>query len=107
MAVVAVPQIRFIAEYASGRAPVPLKHELVRALQRQGVHYARADYWLAYYIDFLSRERIIVASDDPQRILLYDRIVSQHAAEAIRLSRRPCNGGTLLVPGVYECPSTP
>jgi hypothetical protein len=104
MVVVAVPQARFVAEYASGRAPVPAKHALVQVLRAQGVRYGRADYWLAYYIDFLTRERIIIASDAPQRILFYNTLVGEHAAEAVRLSRRRCDGGVLLVPGVYRCP---
>jgi hypothetical protein len=103
MAIVAIPHVRFLAEYAT-LPPVPAKHQLIRALQAQGVRFARADYWLAYYIDFMTRERIIVASDDPRRILSYDRIVADHADEAVRLSRRPCGGGTVLVPGVYRCP---
>jgi hypothetical protein len=103
MLVVFVPQIRFITEYAT-RPPIPAKHQLIRALQAQDVRYGRADYWLAYYIDFLTREQIIIASDDPKRILLYDRLVADHAAEAVRLSRRPCAGGSPLIPGVYRCP---
>jgi hypothetical protein len=103
MLVVIVPQVRFIAEYST-RPPVPAKHQLIRALEAQGIRYGRADYWLAYYIDFLTRERIIIASDAPKRILLYDRLVADHAAEAVRLSRRPCDGGSQLIPGVYRCP---
>ena len=76
---------------------------ILRSLEAEGVRYGRADYWLAYYIDFLTREQMIFASDDPQRILIYNRIVSDHAAEAVRLSRRPCEGGAVLVPGVYRC----
>jgi hypothetical protein len=103
MLVLAVPQIRFGMEYAT-RPPVPAKHQVIRALEAQGIAYGRADYWLAYYIDFLTRERIVIASDEPKRILMYDRIVADHAAEAVRLSRRPCDGGTLLAAGVYRCP---
>jgi hypothetical protein len=103
IALLAVPHVRFAAEYVT-RPPIPAKHQLIRALEAQGVRYGRADYWLAYYIDFLTRERMIFAADEPQRILLYNRIVSEHAAEAVRLSRRPCDGGTPLIAGVYRCP---
>jgi hypothetical protein len=102
MTVLALPQIRFVVEYAT-RPPVPAKHQLIRALEAQDVRFGTADYWLAYYIDFLTRERMIFASDQPQRILMYNRIVAEHASEAVRLSRRPCEGGTVLVPGVYRC----
>jgi hypothetical protein len=102
MLVLAVPQVRFGVEYAT-RPPVPAKHQLIRALEAQGIAYGRADYWLAYYIDFLTRERIVIASDEPKRILMYDRIVAEHADQAVRISRRPCEGGAMLVAGVYRC----
>ena len=102
MTPLAVPQMRFGVEYATS-PPVPAKHQLIRALETPRVHFGTADCWLAYYIDFLTRERTIFASDGLQRILLYSRIVSEHAAEAVRLSRRSCDGGTAIVPGVYEC----
>jgi hypothetical protein len=103
IAILAVPHARFIAEYATD-PPVPAKHQLIDALHAQHVRYGTADYWIAYYVDFLTRERIILAADAPQRILLYNRLVAEHAAEAVRLSRRRCDGGVLLVPGVYRCP---
>jgi hypothetical protein len=103
MAIVAWPHVRLAREYAT-HPPVPAKHQLIRALERDGVRYGTADYWLAYYIDFLTNERIVFAATSPQRILLYNRIVAAHPGEAIRLSRSRCDGGTLLVAGVYRCP---
>jgi hypothetical protein len=97
-----VPHVRFAAEYAT-HPPVPAKHSLIRALEARNIRYGRADYWLAYYIDFLTNERMIFAATAPQRILLYNRIVADHAAEAVELSRRPCPGGDQLIPGVYAC----
>jgi hypothetical protein len=52
----------------------------------------------------MTNERMIFASDDVQRIRTYNRIVSEHPAEAIHLSRRPCGSGIMLIPGVYQCP---
>ena len=103
MAVLAVPHVRFIAESADD-PPVPAKHLLIETLRAEHVRYGTADYWLAYYIDFLTREQMIFASVAPQRILLYNRLVAEHAGEAVRLSRRRCDGGVQLVPGVYRCP---
>ena len=103
MAVQAIPHVRLAAEYATN-PPVPAKQEVIRALDEQGIRYGKADYWLAYYIDFMTRERMIIASEGPQRILLYNTIVAEHAAEAVRLSRRRCDGGAELTPGVYRCP---
>jgi hypothetical protein len=103
MAIVSVPHVRFIAE--SFTDPVTsAKRELIQALDASGIRYGKADYWLAYYIDFVTNERMIFASTSPQRILLYNRIVEEHAREAVRLSRRACDGGVQLVAGVYRCP---
>jgi hypothetical protein len=101
--ILAVPHVRLIAEYATD-PPVPAKEALIRALDARGIRYGKADYWLAYYIDFMTNERMVFAADAPQRILLYNAIVADHGAEAVRLSRKRCDGGILLVPGVYQCP---
>ena len=103
IAIQAGAHVRLATEYASD-PPVPAKQLVIRALDAQGIRYGRADYWLAYYIDFMTNERIVLASEAPQRILLYNKIVDEHAAEAVRLSRRRCSGGTELAPGVYRCP---
>lgn len=103
MAITVAPHARLVREYATD-PPVPAKHALILALDARGIRYGQADYWLAYYVDFVTRERIILAADPPQRILEYNAIVSAHAAEAVRLSRRSCDGGLLLIPGVYTCP---
>jgi hypothetical protein len=101
--VLAVPHARLFAEYAS-HPPVSAKRQLIRVLESKGVRYGTADYWIAYYVTFMTNERMIFASDDVQRIRTYNRIVSAHPAEAIHLSRRPCGSGIMLIPGVYQCP---
>ncbi|HEX9366010.1 MAG TPA: hypothetical protein VF921_05250 [Vicinamibacterales bacterium] len=103
LAVLAVPHARLIAEYATN-PPVPAKRRLIRVLEDQGIRYGTADYWLAYYIDFLTDERILFAADEPQRIKTYNAILAEHRNEAVRLSRKACGDGVLLIPGVYRCP---
>jgi hypothetical protein len=56
------------------------------------IRYARAIYWDAYAVDFLSRERAIVASVDLIRIPDYQRQVDEHTASAYNLPRIPCVG---------------
>jgi hypothetical protein len=73
-------------------------------LQARGIRYGTADYWNAYYITFLTNERIILASHDYVRIPSYMQIVTAHASEAVRVSRRPCEGGRPLMAEVYLCP---
>jgi hypothetical protein len=103
MAIATIPHVRLAAEYRTN-PPVPPKIELIRALDAEGIRYGTADYWLAYYIDFMTNERIVIASTTPQRILMYNAIVAEHSGEAVRLLRKPCDGGKHLTGGVYKCP---
>jgi hypothetical protein len=101
MAVIFVPHVQLAREYAHD-PPVPAKTRLIEALEARGVRYGTADYWLAYYITFMTDERMIFSADAVKRIRTYDRIVAAHP-EAIHLSRRRCANGELLIPGVYRC----
>jgi len=98
----AVSHARLIGEYLT-RPPVPAKVELVHALEHRGVRYAYADYWTAYYVTFLTRERIVVAADAVVKIRSHNRLVDAHRAEAIRISRSPCSGGISLTPAFWAC----
>jgi hypothetical protein len=62
-------------------------------LMSHQIRYAHAIYWDAYVVDFLTRERVIVASADLIRIPDYQRRVDEHAASAFNLPRLPCAGG--------------
>ena len=94
---------RLIAEYATRRQPVPLKQELIRALEARNIRYAYADYWTAYYVSFMTRERIIVASDEVMKVKTHNRLVDAHRDEAIRISRRPCLDGQQLTAAFWSC----
>ncbi|HEY2432475.1 MAG TPA: hypothetical protein VGI12_07350 [Vicinamibacterales bacterium] len=98
-----VSHARLWHEYLT-HPPVGAKREVMRMLEQEGVRYGTADYWIAYYITFLTDERIILASSDFVRIRTYNVLVEHHAAEAVRISRTPCAGGRMLVPRVYQCP---
>ena len=97
-----VAHARLLAEYAT-HPPVPLKADLIRALDARGVRYAYSDYWTAYYVTFMTRERIVVASDAIVKVRTHNRLVDAHRAEAIRIARRPCPGGTQLTPAFWAC----
>jgi hypothetical protein len=101
-AVSGVGHARLWTEYLS-HPPVGAKRLIIRHLETRGVHYAYADYWLAYYISFLTNERIIVHSTDLSRIAEYGRVVDAHRNEAVRILRSPCPGGHEVIPGVYFC----
>ena len=72
--------------------PVSEHRILVDYLLAHHVRYARAIYWDAYMVDFLSRERVIAASTDIIRIPEYQEEVDAHAADAVMLQRMPCSG---------------
>jgi hypothetical protein len=66
--------------------------ELTDYLLSHHIRYARADYWDAYVVDFLSREQVIVASNGPARIPEYERLVGEHPDMAVNIERRmPCS----------------
>ena len=65
---------------------------LVDYLIGQRIRYARAIYWDAYVVDFLSGERVITASIDVIRIPEYQKLVDEHAYAAVNLERLPCTG---------------
>lgn len=94
--------VRLLAEYAR-HPPVPLKEDLIHALEARGVRYAYADYWTAYYVTFMTRERIVVASDAVVKVRADNRLVDAHRAEAIRISRSRCAGGRQLTPAFWGC----
>jgi hypothetical protein len=94
---------RLLAEYTTGRQPVALKQDLIRELDKRNIRYAYADYWTSYYVSFMTRERIIVAADEAVKVRTYNRVVDAHREEAIRISRRPCDGGAQLTPFFWSC----
>ena len=65
---------------------------LVDYLIGERIRYARAIYWDAYVVDFLSGERVITASIDVIRIPEYQKQVDEHAYAAVNLERLPCSG---------------
>ena len=68
-----------------------------------GTRFAASDYWIAYYVTFLTDEQVVVASDYSSRILLYESVVAEHRGEAVRIARAPCEDGR-EVHGYYICP---
>jgi hypothetical protein len=102
-AVTALPHARLLVEYIRHTPDNP-KRDIARHLEARGIKYALADYWRSYAITFLTDERIIVASDDFQRIREYRIKVEAHHDEAVRLAREFCPGGKPLMPGAWVCP---
>ncbi len=94
---------RLLAQYTS-RPPIGDKQLIVRYLEAKNIKYASSDYWIAYYVTFITNERIIVASNDVARIRRYQDIVDDHRAESVVISRQPCDAGRRMFEGVWFCP---
>ncbi|MBA3948641.1 MAG: hypothetical protein H0X44_01695 [Acidobacteria bacterium] len=99
----AAAHARLWREYLAG-APVGGKTRIIQELDKRGIRYATADYWIAYAVSFLSAERIIVASESLMRVQIYWRYIEANEEGSVRVSRTPCEGGEEVMPGVYFCP---
>jgi hypothetical protein len=99
----ALSHAQLLREYVTNTPGNP-KRLIVGHLESRGVKYAKADYWRAYAITFLTNERIIVASENVPRITEYQKLVDAHRDQAVRLSRENCPGGTMLMYKLWICP---
>jgi len=96
--------VRLIA--ASALEPPWNEHRvLADYLVNNHIRYARAIYWDAYKLDFLTRERVTVASLDVVRVEDYQRSVEAHADAAVTLARQPCSGGPIVASWCIQPPS--
>jgi hypothetical protein len=98
-----VPNIRLLHEYVR-HTPGNPKRMIIRHLEVRGVKYAVSDYWRSYALTFMANERIVIASEEIQRIREYATIVQAHKAETVRIAREYCPGGTVVMPRVWICP---
>jgi hypothetical protein len=94
---------RIWREYGFGRGPATAKTSIIRHLEARGIRYAISDYWIAYYITFVTNERIIVAPDAFARIAEYGQQVHDHRDQAIHISRTPCGSDKPVFEGIYFC----
>ncbi|BCS33419.1 hypothetical protein TBR22_A26460 [Luteitalea sp. TBR-22] len=86
------------------RTPSISNRELLGpALEARGLRYARSDYWTAYYVSFITQERVIVGADTLSRIDEYERTLARHAPEVVRIGTRPCGASAAIVPGYFVC----
>jgi hypothetical protein len=100
---VAVPHAQIWAEYLR-RPPLDARRLIIAHLDARGITRAAADYWLAYPTTFLSRERIIVRSEDFVRVHEYERLIDAQGGRVPRISRTPCEtSGHQIVPRIYLC----
>jgi len=87
-----VDNVRLIVDMKAD--PPPRSHRIMaNYLLNHRIQYARANYWDAYVITFLSAERVIVASTTTVRVAAHQAEVDAHADTAVTLVRQPCDQG--------------
>lgn len=76
--------------------------DLADQLIADGVSTAKAGYWRAYVVTFVSGERVRVASRDFVRVQEYQDEFERQTTSGVTLSEEPCPGGR-AVDSVYIC----
>lgn len=66
-------------------APRDSYRELADVLLSKGFRYGRADYWIAYYVTFLTDEDLIVQATESKRIERYEDILKEHGDEVFSI----------------------
>ncbi len=102
LATSAAAHARLLREYVT-ETPMSAKQLLIEQLDARNIRYGYADFWVAYYVTFLTRERVQLAADDAVRIRTYNHIVDAHRQDAVRVSRRACPGGDQITPAFWLC----
>jgi hypothetical protein len=86
----AVDHARLILAY---RTPGPYElRQLVDGLLARNIHVAKAQYWRAYSVTFLSQERVKVASTDVVKIKEYQELARAEGKSVVLISEQPCPG---------------
>lgn len=81
-----------VLQRSSFAPPPPRFVPLAERLEARGVHLARAGYWRSYVVTFLTRERVIVASNELQRVREYQQKVDQASEGVVTIQESPCDG---------------
>jgi hypothetical protein len=81
-----------VLQRSSFAPPPPRFVPLAQRLEERGVYLARAGYWRSYVVTFLTQERVIVASNEIQRIREYQQKVDAASEGVATIQESPCDG---------------
>ncbi len=81
-----------VLQYARREPPPPHLVPLAAHLEAIGVTAARAGYWRAYELSFVTRERVKVASTDMERIREYREHADAAGPATVIIETQPCEG---------------
>jgi hypothetical protein len=85
--------VKLVREFTTA-PPANGHRDLANYLTTHRIKYGYAIYWDAYFVDFLARERVVLASVDNVRIERYQTLVDLNRSNAATIQRQPCSDGT-------------
>ncbi len=97
---------RLLADFVSD-PPANNRQQLADYLVDNDIKYGHADYWDVYSTVFFANEEVILSSTSVWVIQEYEWIVQNHRADAVWITREPCDGGTRVTDAHYVCPPRP
>src|SRR6185295_11400141 len=89
----AADHVAHLRRYMEGQVPNDLR-SLADTLVGLNIKVAKAPYWRAYKITYLTGERVKVASSDVVRIDEYQELAARAGPDLITIQEQPCPGGT-------------
>lgn len=97
--------VRIAREYLQ-KPPQSENEQIARELVHRDVHYARADFWIAYVVSFITDERVIASPPRGrgERMGRYLDTLKEHKDEVVTVQREPCRNAGKPVQGFYLCP---
>lgn len=98
----AVDHVALYRRYITGQVP-DVYGDVARALVARGVTVARAPYWHAYRLTFLSGERVKIASTDVVRITEYQTLADAAGDRVLTIQETPCDHGGDPVGPLFLC----
>jgi phosphatidylglycerophosphate synthase len=84
--------VRLLDEYVV-RTPQRELQRLAEVLVHANIRYARAGYWVAYDLSFITQQHVLVVPTSDDRIPRFDRILQQHSSEVVTLAEHSCPVG--------------
>jgi hypothetical protein len=94
-----------VIQLASVEPPPGRLSPLAAKLEARRVRIARAGYWRAYALTFLTGERVKVASTELVRVREYQRLADEAGRDVVIIQETPCLGRTTVdeVDGWHLC----
>lgn len=90
-----VDHVKHLRRYMSGQVPNDIR-SLADTLVGLNIKVAKAPYWRAYKLTYLTGERVKVASSDVVRIDEYQELADKAGPDLVTIQEKPCQGGSQI-----------